>query len=89
MLCYAPKKKIFAEDIAQALDVNVGFLEKTWLEWKFLEKPRVLKIVRRKRLMALFLIYFKNIILLFIIKLVVLSLILKPTSVICVIKIAK
>ncbi|QCO22287.1 ImmA/IrrE family metallo-endopeptidase [Acinetobacter cumulans] len=44
--CFAmlAKKKIFAEDIAQALDVNVGFLENL-VGMEIPRKPRVLKIV--------------------------------------------
>ena len=38
------KKKIFAEDIAQALDVNVSFLENL-VGMDVPRKPRVLRVV--------------------------------------------
>lgn len=46
--CFAmlAKKKIFAEDIAQALDVNVGFLENL-VGMEVPRKPRVLRIVEK------------------------------------------
>lgn len=44
LACSLAKNKIFAEDIAQALDVNVGFLENL-VGMEIPRKPRFLKIV--------------------------------------------